>query len=757
MDILTSMPFLGGDSCGSGGTQISPLLGRFLPPVPTGIARAWLTGQAASPGLILDPFGGSPHFTAEAAAAGRRVLVAANNPVTRFLVELTADPPSEADFRAALAELASARKGEERLEQHILSIYETPCANCGREISADAFVWEAAGGSLTRRIYTCPHCGDSGERSAVPADIERAARFAAGDAMHRSRVLARVAPPGDPDRSHAEEALHVYLPRAVYALGTLINRIDQLSLPPARMRALHALILHACDAASALWSYGPDRPRPRSLQLPTAFRENNVWKAMEMRLAQGTTDEKTARLKVTTWPDLPPETGGLSVFEGALRDLVPQLGELRLAAAIGVFPRPNPAFWILSALWAGWLWGREAAAPFKSVLRRRRYDWQWHAEALRAAVSSLAEALKPGAPFFALLAEAEPAFVSAALSAAGEATFVLEGMAMRTADDPLQFIWRVREKGLPATTPFDRSIVRSALEGVLDARAEPVTYLHSYTVGSAALAGANALPLADELSHETAAAVQDGLKDPIFVRYRARGGAESGLWGLARPGEEFVALSDRVEMAVVRFVGANPGCTSDVLCAQMSHQFPGLLTPSLGLVSAVLESYAVDDHGWRLREEDSPSRLNSPSPDGGLRLEGRRGEMQAIMQMLEDLGERLEYHVLVQDGNLVVWEDGLDTFAAFFVQASAVLERVLRVNKYPSEKTVLVIPGGRAGLLAYKLRRDPYLGDRTQGWHFLKFRHLRHLIGSVELSRETWEQHLDADPIEQPKRQPGLF
>jgi hypothetical protein len=127
------------------------------------------------------------------------------------------------------------------------------------------------------------------------------------------------------------------------------------------------------------------------------------------------------------------------------------------------------------------------------------------------------------------------------------------------------------------------------------------------------------------------------------------------------------------------------------------------------------------------------------------------------MQMLEDLGQRLEYHVLPQDGGLVVWEDGLETATAFFVQASAVLERVLRVNKYPSEKTILLIPGGRAGLLAYKLRRDPYLNEQTQGWRFLKFRHLRKLNETPGLSRETWEQELDADPIEQSRGQMMLL
>jgi hypothetical protein len=347
----------------------------------------------------------------------------------------------------------------------------------------------------------------------------------------------RIAPPDDPDRPNAEEALQLYLPRAVYALGTLINRLDQLTLPPARRRALQALLLHACDLASSLWSHGPERARPRSLQLPGTFLENNVWKALEEAATLWT--ERAIPVPVTVWPDLPLQTGGLCIFEGALRDLVPRLGEIppdggppaaiagaspaaiagaspaQIAGALGVYPRPNQAFWTLSALWAGWLWGRESAAPFKSVLRRRRYDWQWHAEALRAALGSLKEALSTGASFFALLAEAEPPFISAALAATGDAGFALEGVSMRSTVDPLQLLWKAGPPlSLPPNAPhlggagggraFDKSVIQAALGRVLAARAEPLAYMPLQLVGTAALLEAGALPLTSEVHTEAA-------------------------------------------------------------------------------------------------------------------------------------------------------------------------------------------------------------------------------------------------------------
>jgi len=67
------------------------------------------------------------------------VLVTVNNPVTRFLIEMAANPPAVSDFNAALAGLAISKKGEERLESHLQSLYLTKCANCGRANTGPVF------------------------------------------------------------------------------------------------------------------------------------------------------------------------------------------------------------------------------------------------------------------------------------------------------------------------------------------------------------------------------------------------------------------------------------------------------------------------------------------------------------------------------------------------------------------------------------------------------------------------------------------
>jgi hypothetical protein len=473
---------------------------------------------------VLDPFGAAPDVAIEAAQSGYRLLVAANNPVARFLLEIAAKPPSREDLQAALAELSSMRRGDERLEPHIRSLYLTRCDECGEEVMAEAFLWDrgsgaAAGGSFGpegqatetpfpfARIYHCPVCGEGGEHPATPEDIERAAQFSAGG-LHRARALERVTGREDPDRHHVEEALATYLPRAVYALFTLINKLESLPSAPnyqvsGNRRALEALLLTTFDQANTLWPYPAGRARPRQLSIPPRFWEKNIWLALEEAVEQWTPGEDFHQgVPITTWPELPPESGGICLFECRLKDFAEQMvvknQVIHIEAVLAALPRPNQAFWTLSALWAGWLWGRESVGPFKTVLRRRRYDWSWHATALEAALDHLSPLVDPGTPYFGLIGEVEPGFLSAAMVAADAASFDLLGLALRTKNGAAQILWRLTDRRehnrlagdltypSDAPSPTADFAVKAARLYLVE-RGEPAEYLYLSTAALTAI------------------------------------------------------------------------------------------------------------------------------------------------------------------------------------------------------------------------------------------------------------------------------
>jgi hypothetical protein len=720
-------------------------LGRYLPPIPAGVAAVFLAQHSALDNTkhgrwVLDPFGASPRLAVEMARSNYCVLVAVNNPVIHFLLEMAARPPSPADLRAALAELAAARRGDDRLETHLQSLYLTECARCQQQVPADAFIWDRASGELVARLYHC-NCGDSGEYPATEADKKRAAAHAATDSLHRSRALERVAAPQDPDRAHTEEALECYLPRAVYALITIINKLDSMTLPSERRRALIALILTACDEASSLWPHPGERPRPKQLTIPMKFLEKNIWLALEEAMELWSVVEKP--IQVVHWPDMPGESGGLCLFEGPVRDLAPHLKDLALGAVVTALPRPNQAFWTLSALWAGWLWGRESAAQFKAVVRRRRYDWTWHTSALSAALKSISDRVPLNAPFFALIPEVEPTFLSAVMLAAASAGFDLNGLALRTRHDPVQVVWNRRafSHDRQEQSGINSANVHTAILTALQQRSEPASYLSLHTAGLISMAVDHALPWGDEALNQTALPIQAALESPEFIHHAESANPESGFWGLKYWDAEVEFLPDRVEVAVVQQLQKHAGCSQREMEDHLNSAFPGLFTPSLGLLRAILTSYAVEDEGkWSLRPEDSATV--------------RRTDLETVAQSLVTLGERLGYTVQREGSpnRVVLWQENGQSSHFFHLIASAVIGRLLRQNNSTTANRFIVLPGGRAGLVAYKLNRDPSLVELSRNWRIVKFRHLRRLADISNLSRANFEKNLATDPIEPPEQ-----
>ena len=763
-----SMPFIPGKSA-----LIPGLLSRFLPPIPNGIATEWLGENLQNGGWVLDPFGSSPGFALEIARAGYKVLVSANNPISRFMLDIGANSPSEENLRTALAALAAARVGEERLENHLQDLYKTTCSKCGQAVIADAFLWERSAAGPYAKIYDCLHCGESGEHPVVQSDIDRANSYATTP-IHQLRVLERITPHGDPDRANAEEALSVYLPRAIYGLVTLINRLDGLLALPyqneaygsMRRNCLLALVLSALDRGNNLWSYPSGRERPKQLSASPRFREENLWQVVESAVEQIAIDHD--EVSFTRFPEIPVNGGGIILYEGPLRELSEQLSVstilkgINFNAVMSVIPRHNQAFWTLSALWTGWIWGREAIGPFKSVLRRRRYDWSWHTSALNSAFRSMAEFLPPGLPFFGIIGEAESNFLSSALIAAGHAGLKLRGIALRAESNMAQILWECNWESssdyqLPAPKLFEdnlRNIIISSEIEYLNQRGEPAPYITLYTSALKSFLMNHGLSKEIQLTsgedyHRIDSMIEEILSFKHgFIRY---GGGEkspetSRLWHQDID-DPTGLLADRVESAVVNFMKENPGCSLIQIDQYICQNFPGIMTPAAELVFTCIESYCEDEYleieNFVLRAQDEPINRNP--------------EVAAMRKALVDLGNHLGFSPQVEDP--VIWRDSNDLIRlVFFVTSSAGLGEIVFSKLFSPGQSIIVVPGARANLIMYKLSHNPYLREEIdRGWRFLKFRYLRHLIESPSLRVENLDTLLGLDPLTETPAQMRLL
>jgi hypothetical protein len=250
----------------------------------------------------------------------------------------------------------------------------------------------------------------------------------------------------------------------------------------------------------------------------------------------------------------------------------------------------------------------------------------------------------------------------------------------------------------------------------------------------------------DEALREVQSKIQGALQSDGRLERMDAGerSLEIGLWDLKEGQERAESLADRVERSVVTFLQKNPGSTLLELERGIYPDFPGLLTPSKALVGAVLESYGVEEAGhWRMRDEDRAAQ--------------RRSELENIAGLVETIGKRLEYKVEQVGENIISWKEKRKTARVFYLVASAVTGHILAANRYPLDKCLLVLPGGRAGLLAYKETRDPRLRRRLEGWSIIKFRLLRSLADIPVLSRQTFEEQLASDPLEQSQGQMMMF
>ncbi len=149
-----------------------------------------------------------------------------------------------------------------------------------------------------------------------------------------------------------------------------------------------------------------------------------------------------------------------------------------------------------------------------------------------------------------------------------------------------------------------------------------------------------------------------------------------------------------------------------------------------------------DSNLWHLRPEDIPSE--------------RQKDIETAKRFIYQIGDRLgllcKDQISGQTKTAVSWVDKngeLDFW--FFPSISAAIGETVIFSEQSPKKGFIIIPGSRANLVIYKLRRDPRLSKAfhpVQGtWRFLKYRHLKSLAENPMLNRENLDQLLMLDPL----------
>jgi len=720
-------------------------LGRFIPPIPSGMATAWCRANLKPGDWVLEPFGYNPLMLIEIAAAGFPVLVSINNPIHAFLLKILSSAPQAEELIAALQDLAVVSKGDERMEPYIRSLYRVNCANCNQKIEADAFLWKKDETQPYAAIINCDICGASGEQMLSNAQLESMSPLPP-KRLHLARALNRITGRDNSLRNQVENILNTYPSRPLIILQTIINKIESLHQTPRRRDLLTALILSAADRGNTLWAYPSPRHRPRQLKVPAVYLEWNLWKVMEEAVVTWQVVKNPVPL--STWQGLPEQPDGIYVYNGRIRELSPAPPEGLFSAVLAAFPRPNQAFWSLSALWTGWIWGQEAVTPIRQVLSRQRYDWNWHCHALMGIFDAINSLNPTPTKIFGLIAENEPLLLLAALLAAEAKGFKLQTFAQSSDDQMAQCQWASFPNPPPRPHPGTAlDVARATISEFLQKKGEPASYQQIFSAALTGMAHTNQLAIdiflqnSNQMVSETHRLLETLFYDNNLLT-RTTGDAatiEAGEWWLTHPEPVKSSQIDVLEEHIYQHLVSFPTTTAENIKRVAYQALPGIFTPDDDAILTCLVAYAdlVDPktHLWRLREGDQPA--------------ARELDQQQLLQSLATIAQRLDFRV--SGASPLFWYDRSSPLAKYrlHILTSAVVTPYLSSDFEPAETNLIIIPGSRANLLAFKQYRNKILKEKlSQKFLVIKFRLVRDLEVNPLLSRELFKDLIHADPPE---------
>ena len=761
-------------------------LARFLPPfyryTISSYLKEFLLPNLIEKGFLLDPFGISPFLPIELANAGAAVIVCCNNPILRTLIHFLALNPDLHDFQAILAEISTLRKIDTRLETFFRSLYSSICNTCLSEVEVNAYLWERDSSSglhrLTSKQIQCQNCGSEGFFAVTVQDFQNLQRLPPRSLIE-TQAASKVADKNDLAYATVIESLNVYPTRALYALVTLLNKLDELSLNQRQQQILYGLIIGVFDLSNGLWAVSSKRHRPKQLSLPTQFVEMNFWKSLEKSAEQwaNSIQESDIRPVILTEPLILPRPGQIAVFPGRLKELLSSLPTREIVAVVTALPRPNQAFWTLSAIWSGWLEGKENVKPLKSALLRKRYDWGWHCRALSVAFQELSEHLPQNIPCFALIEEYEAHLLSAALIAADHAGLHLEKLTLRSEQGRAQIHWRIYPPASqsPLLSTEDQvqhlSKVKAHIaETVLNYIQNILEPAHFSQIHAAALASvvhsiqphpgnhrifpANSIleiaPLKSVVDYPNffLTLFQETLGAfPTLVSLdENEKSLENRSWWVAQPHFNHPPLSDQIEESVYQYLLQHQSATFFEIDQAICNSSRSLSAPSLMLIRECLESYGTYDEptrSWSLRKEEEPAK--------------RSAELTEIQIHIQAFGKILGFNV--QDNFPITWLDqGKRPVALWYLQHSAAIRALLQASQEQAMKFYLVLPGSRVNLLLHKIQRYPFLMEKvTKQIHIIRFRQIRWLASQPKINLPLFEEWLTTDPIKYNSSQLSLW
>ncbi len=720
------------------------VLERFIPPYYDGGVNPWLSSFCNPGDFLFDPFGAHPLLALDAAQIGFNVYVNTPNPILQLALKVFASAPTQKDFNRALAAFSTIKRGDESLEQHLSSLFNSRCPQCGEIVPATAFIWIKDASLPARKIINCPKCRQSGEYDVDAYDIQ-VLDIVGSAKLHHSRALSSVSDPQNPLLPEIKSMLEIFPLRSLYTILNMTNRIKGNIQEEKNQLLLLALLLNFCDTCNALWDPENKRFRPKQLIVPSVYKEMNPWLLIPAWI-ESWSHYKTA-IPVTTWPNVSNEPGGsICLLPFRLKESVSLMKNQPIKAVIGIIPRPSNAFWSLCAFWSGWLFGLPAVKNMAFAFNRKRYDWNWQADALAASFEWINQSINEQTPIFLNTPELNPGFVSSLFAAGHSAEWMPLYSALNIEEQNLYSVWRQKNAGFPQkSTVESQSALKNALLDAVKEINEPIPYLALHTLYCTNFS--QTMIPEDESSFQR---IKNGINQifktsPLF--YRTRGNnkeSESGYWWI-KSNLDFnqrLTYSERVEAFTYHQIQQEGWLDENIFFQQAACLFSGLYSPSHELLKDCLQAYAIHEGNgiWKLAEMDHPEQRNLAIVE--------------IQGKLSELGSKFQFIVTTKNKKVIWKKDALEV--TFHLLNSGICSPFFPIASQPDgHLTVILFPGSKSKLIHHRLEIDPRYHTPCS---LVKFRHILQVIEADPPDSEQFFSLLkDDEPAREDMRQMSLF
>lgn len=718
-------------------------LARYLPEVPSGLVSNWVSQKIPPGSLILDPFGSSPSILVDLAHQGYRVVTCMLNPVIRLILEVGSRVYSKTEYQSALSELFNSKKENTRFDLFMQSFYVTKCSSCGKLIQVDEYGWDRGAAYPFAVIYDCPECGTHNEHEPGEMDKELLDRVTRSP-LFRPLAMDRIVG-SDPDlKSDAQEVLSCHLSRPLYLIVAIFSRLEGLAISREKKKILQSLILTAMDSSNTLWPVDQPDYRPLQLNVPPHFLEFNLWKVLSKIADAGAPSRN--RVMTLRYPDLP-SPGEISIYPGRARDLLGLDHPDHYDAVVTATPRPNQAFWKLSAAWSAWMLGEEDIHAFTRIISRDRYDWSWHANALFNTYQILHRSNKMRNRFYSLLPEIEPAFLSCVIPAAHKGGWNLTSFALGPEDHMAEVIWERSDLPSEITGNIYRTVVKGSLS-YLKFKGEPADYMEMTCASLLQLEKAGQI-ISEHNGNSVQTQLRTAFSDPGVFLHIGPGEQtlESGHWWLKSHYPVKQTYSDFVELQTLQILNEGSEVTPESIEDRIRANAPVSFCEVRQYIRHLLASYAKqvsqNANSWKIKEREL--------------CDCRREEVDKLKEQINNLG--IQLNCTVEGEHPIIWRDKFfSPIYKFYIYSHTAFLGELLQDSLTETPGILVLPASRLNLLAYKHKENTAMNQLlSRDWRIVKFRLMSRLAENPLVTLESFGEMLKADPVENNPDQLFLF